>query len=80
MLKRAPNQIKNLKNEGHHRGTSLPFPRMGVPPLYHPAPTPPPVLTGLSIKQHNIIIFSKHHMYPNIACFKLDVHVVSSIV
>ncbi len=32
MLKRAPNRIENLKNEGHHRGTSLPCPSMGVPP------------------------------------------------
>ncbi len=32
MLKRAPNRIENLKNEGHHGGTSLPCPSMVVPP------------------------------------------------
>ncbi len=32
MLKRAPNRIENLKNEGHHCGTSLLCPSMGVPP------------------------------------------------
>ncbi len=32
MLKRPRNRIENLKNEGHHRGTSLPCPSMGVPP------------------------------------------------
>ncbi len=38
-IKRAPNWFENLKNKGHHYGTSLLCPSMGVPTLGHEYPS-----------------------------------------
>ncbi len=49
---KAPNRIENLKNEGHHCGTSLPCPSMGFPP--------PPSLGVFSSIQWLTVIYLIH--------------------